>query len=301
LPRVTVVTPSFNQGQFIEETLRSVLLQGYPDIEYFVLDGGSNDNSVEVIQRYSPWLSFWVSERDRGQSAAINRGLRMGTGTYATWINSDDMLCQNALAQHVLNRGLAEEQSDVLYIGDCLNIDVEGAVLFTHRGRVYSLEDLVRIPSVWRADGWIDQPAVLFPLELALRAGGLNESDHYTMDYEFWGKLLIAGAKIQYTGIPFGIFRLHERQKTQHSLKQTESMLNAAVDLVRSGDSFSPETKKEILADLETYRKAYPEAVWKGSGRLARAGLPASLVTQIRSLRRALEKELPRAFKVKGS
>jgi cellulose synthase/poly-beta-1,6-N-acetylglucosamine synthase-like glycosyltransferase len=81
LPRVTVVTPSFNQGQFIEETLRSVLLQGYPDIEYFVLDGGSNDNSVEVIQRYSPWLSFWVSERDRGQSAAINRGLRMGTGS----------------------------------------------------------------------------------------------------------------------------------------------------------------------------------------------------------------------------
>src|SRR5262249_22787460 len=96
-PRITVVTPSFNQGQFIEETIRSVLLQGYPDLEYFVLDGGSTDDSVAIIKKYSPWISFWASEVDGGQSAAINRGLRMGSGWYATWINSDDMLCKNAL------------------------------------------------------------------------------------------------------------------------------------------------------------------------------------------------------------
>ena len=90
------MTPSFNQGRFLEETIRSILLQGYPNLEYFVLDGGSSDQSVEIIEKYAPWIDFWVSERDRGQSAAINRGLRMGSGSYATWINSDDMLCKDA-------------------------------------------------------------------------------------------------------------------------------------------------------------------------------------------------------------
>src|SRR5438552_11628422 len=90
--RVSIITPSFNQGRFIEETIRSILLQGYPNLEYFVFDGGSTDNSVEIIKKYSPWIDFWVSEPDRGQSAAINRGLRMGSGSHATWINSDDML-----------------------------------------------------------------------------------------------------------------------------------------------------------------------------------------------------------------
>ena len=100
-PRISIVTPSFNQGTFIEETIRSVLLQGYPDIEYFVLDGGSTDNSVDIIKKYSRWIQFWVSEPDGGQSAAINRGLRMGSGFCATWINSDDLLCKDALTSQV--------------------------------------------------------------------------------------------------------------------------------------------------------------------------------------------------------
>lgn len=83
-PRITVVTPSFNQGQFLEATIRSVLLQRYPELEYFVLDGGSTDGSVDTIRRYAPWLSHWVSEPDGGQSAAINRGLERGSGVYAT-------------------------------------------------------------------------------------------------------------------------------------------------------------------------------------------------------------------------
>src|SRR5262245_37717609 len=79
-PPITIITPSFNQGRFIEETIRSILLQGYPNLEYFVLDGGSTDDTVAIIRKYSSWISFWVSEPDHGQSAAINRGLRMGSG-----------------------------------------------------------------------------------------------------------------------------------------------------------------------------------------------------------------------------
>ena len=95
-PRISVITPSFNQGEFIEETIRSVLLQGYPDLEYLILDGGSTDNSIEIIKKYSTWLTYWVSEPDSGQSDAINRGLKRASGDFSTWINSDDMLCKNA-------------------------------------------------------------------------------------------------------------------------------------------------------------------------------------------------------------
>src|SRR6185503_20481856 len=96
-PRITVTTPSFNQRSFLEATIRSVLLQGYPNLEYFVMDGGSTDGSVEIIKKYAPWIDYWVSEPDGGQSAAINRGLQMGTGKFAAWINSDDLLCKNAV------------------------------------------------------------------------------------------------------------------------------------------------------------------------------------------------------------
>lgn len=288
-PRFTVVTPSLNQGRFIEETIRSILLQGYPDLEYFVLDGGSTDNSIEIIRKYSPWITFWVSEPDGGQSAAINRGLRMGSGLHATWICSDDMLCHNALTNHFLSHGLAE---DVVYIGDCHHTDESGNTLYTHRGRVQSFEDLVRISSVWCAQGWIDQPAVIFPLELALRGGGLNEKMHFSMDYEFWGQLFLAGAKVQYTGIPFGCFRWQREQKSQDETKTMESMMDAAADLVGLANSLSPESKQEILEDLKAYRKAYGERQWQQSGRLAKAGLPRSIVVPMRNLKRTVEKRI---------
>jgi len=281
-PRITIVTPSFNQGQFIEETIRSILLQGCPDIEYFVLDGGSADNSFEIIKKYSSWMNFWVSEPDGGQSAAINRGFRMGSGALATWINSDDMLCKNALTSQLLNQ---EVDAGVVYLGDCIHIDGAGNTLLTHRGRIQSLEDLVRVRSVWRSGGYISQQEVLFPLELFLRVGGLNEKNHYSMDYELWGRFLLAGARFQYTGIPFGYFRRHLAQKTQESRKQNDSMLDAAITLIAEADFLRDATRQEILADLEAYRKDFPKLLWKHSGRLAQFGIPSSVVIPLRQLK----------------
>jgi glycosyltransferase involved in cell wall biosynthesis len=176
-PRITVVTPSFNQASFLEETIRSVLLQGYPDLEYIVLDGGSTDDSVRIIRKYQQWLHHWHSGPDGGQSSAINRGLSMGTGTYATWINSDDMLSRNALKNHATRIGFG---SDTVYIGLCGHIDGAGRRLQTHQGNVHSLEDFVRIREVWRSNGYIDQPAVIFPRVLALSCGGLDPRNHRT-------------------------------------------------------------------------------------------------------------------------
>jgi len=96
-PRISIVTPSYNQGRFIEETIRSVLLQGYPDLEYIIIDGASTDQSAEIIQKYEPWLTYWVSEKDRGQAHAINKGFAKATGDIGAYLNSDDMYLVNAL------------------------------------------------------------------------------------------------------------------------------------------------------------------------------------------------------------
>ncbi|AFZ27924.1 glycosyl transferase [Cylindrospermum stagnale PCC 7417] len=96
-PKITIVTPNYNYGHFLEETIRSVLLQGYPNLEYIIIDGGSTDNSVEIIKKYEPWLTHWVSEKDKGQASAINKGIELATGKWFNWLNSDDILLQNSL------------------------------------------------------------------------------------------------------------------------------------------------------------------------------------------------------------
>ena len=285
-PRISVVTPSFNQGQFLEATIRSVLLQGYPDLEYCVLDGASTDNSVEIITKYSSWMTFWVSEPDSGQSAAINRGLAMASGLFATWINSDDMLHRNALVDHALRIGF---DANVVYVGMCAYVNIDGTIVSMHRGRVHSLADLVSIRTIWRSSGHLVQPEVLFPRELALAVGGLNTDNHNTMDYELWGKLLLTGVKFQYTEIPFGMFREHPEQKTMDVWRQTQSLLDTAAKLVTHARCFSEETRGEILADLNAYRELYKKTHWRNSGRLARIGLPPCMVIPLRNLRSKLQ------------
>ena len=282
-PRITIVTPSFNQALFIEETLRSVLLQGYPNLEYIVLDGGSTDGSVDIIKRYSQWIDHWVSEPDGGQSAAINRGLKMGCGEFATWINSDDMLYQNALGAHAARVGFNPK---TVYIGVCAYMDVSSNVHSMHRSSVHTLEDLLRVPEVWRRGGNIVQPDVLFPRALALEVGALNSENHSTMDYELWGKFLIAGATFYNTDIPFGMFRRHAGQKTADGLRTTESLIATALNLVKRADTLSKDSKESIEHELRAYLAGYPERHWKHTGRLARMGLPRSLVTGIRNGKR---------------
>jgi len=289
-----VVTPSFNQGQFVEETIRSILLQGYPHLEHFVLDGGSTDNSVDIIKKYAPWLTRWASEPDGGQSAAINRGLGMGSGLFATWINSDDLLCKNALVSQVTSIGFA---ANVVYVGICRVIDVTGKVISSHRGSIHSLEDLLRIGTVWRSGRLIDQPAVLFPLRLALTVGGLDNDNHNTMDYELWGRFFLAGAHFQYTDIPIGMFRIYPGQKTSDGLRQTESLLATARKLATVAEGLPQNTKEAILAELHVYHDVYQKDSWRSSGRLARIGLPPYVVIQLRSLKARLQNKTKTLFR----
>ncbi len=284
-PRISIVTPSFNQAQFLEATLRSVLLQGYPDLEYFVLDGKSSDGSVEIIKKYAPWLAYWVSERDGGQSAAINRGLTMSSGLLTTWINSDDMLYRDALVNHASQIGFRE---GIVYVGDCHIIDERSRLLHVHRARVHNFEDLVRIRAIWRGEprGYIVQPEVLFPRQLAQDAGGVDVRNHRTMDYDLWGRLLLSGATVQYTQIPFGIFRQHAAQKTHQIWTQTRALIDTAVTLLGQAPHLPEHTREGFIADLYAYRREY----WLETGPLARIGLPENVVLRLRDIQASVRR-----------
>src|SRR3984957_7881088 len=117
-PKVSVITPSYNQGHFIEETIRSVLEQGYPNLEFSIFDGGSTDQTVEILKKYHPQLSFWRSEKDEGQAAAINEGFRRATGDILCWLNSDDLHCGNTLSTVAGLLGSSLEEPLVVY-GSC--------------------------------------------------------------------------------------------------------------------------------------------------------------------------------------
>src|SRR5262245_7962456 len=287
--RISVVTPSFNQGEFIEETIRSILLQGYPNLEYLIIDGGSTDNTLEIIKKYSSWISYWVSEPDNGQSDAINRGLKKASGEFATWINSDDMLCKDALVEHASRIGF---DSSAVYVGICTYTDENRNVLSMHRGRIHSLEDLLRIPEVWRKGGNIVQPEVLFARKLALDVGCLSLDNHSCMDYELWGKFFLAGAKFEYTNVPFGMHRRHGGQKSNDLSRSTEALRPITMRLLSLTESLSQKEKDTIREELEAYFAAFPEMQWRQSGRLARLGLPRPIVAGIRKGRRTLQKLL---------
>ena len=288
-PRITVVTPSFNQARFIEETLRSVLLQGYPNLEYLVLDGGSTDGSVEVIKKYAAWIDYWVSEPDGGQSAAINRGLERGSGEFATWINSDDMLHKDALFNHATRVGF---ERGLVYVGICALMDINGEIHSMRRSSIHTIEDLLRVPQVWRQGRNIIQPEVLFPRALALQVGGLNVENHYSMDYELWGKFFLAGAQFRSTEIPFGMLRLHADQKTKNRIATTQSMIDSALMLIDAAKNLPDEFKHDLRADLSGYLAEHPERHWKNSGRLARMGFPRPVVIGLRSKKEKLAKAL---------
>lgn len=206
-PKITIITPSYNQGQFIEETIRSVLLQGYPNLEYIIIDGCSIDDSVKIIEKYEPWLSYWVSEPDRGQAHAINKGFSMATGDIIQWINSDDLLTPGALAEIGY---LASGFPNYLIGGGCRHFDEKGD------GNVYMNQGLssTTLFCFWNSDACrYQQPSLFVPRSALFQSGYLDESLHYCFDFE-WTLRLLRIYPITYTQKTLTRFRLHPDSKT---------------------------------------------------------------------------------------
>jgi glycosyltransferase involved in cell wall biosynthesis len=203
-PRITVVTPSYNQGEYLEETVRSILLQGYPNLEYMVIDGGSDDGSVEIIQKYGDYLAYWVSEPDQGQSDAINKGFRRSTGTIMGWINSDDVLLPGALQRTA--KAFVQAGSVSVTTGFRKVIDRHSNVVVNwFRGVpddrfVQHYDCIAQETTFWRREVWE-------------KIGELDISLFYGLDYEYYIRMVVNG--YHFTLLPYyiGCFRHHPDSK----------------------------------------------------------------------------------------
>lgn len=214
-PRISIVTPSFNQGKYIEETILSVRNQGYPNVEHIIMDGGSTDNTPEIIDRYRDGFAHATSARDKGQSDAISRGFKLATGDILTWLNSDDMLAEGALAAVAM--AFAESGADMV-AGEC-HIHRDGKVEARHLTACDNgplpLQDLFDVEGCWLEGQFFYQPEVMFTRDLWNRAGAhVREDLYHSMDYELWLRMAEAGAKLHVIGRPVALFRAHEEQKT---------------------------------------------------------------------------------------
>lgn len=213
-PKITIVTPSLNQGEFIEDTILSILNQEYENLEYIVIDGASTDTTLSILKQYQNKISVLLIEPDTGQSSAINKGFQIATGELFGWLNSDDMLAPCALYQIAL-----------AYLKT--HCDVIAGMCVAHRS--FDVE-MVRKPSVqqahlttkifvdyerWQAGDLFFQPEVFFSRQLWEESGGkLDETLHYAMDHELWARFAKVGTSIQVIDWPVGIFRKHNQQKT---------------------------------------------------------------------------------------
>lgn len=209
-PRITIITPSYNQGQYIEETIRSVYLQGYPNLQYIIMDGGSKDDTMQVVDKYRHLIDIAVSEKDNGQTHALNKALKLADGDIINWINSDDLLAPGALLSVARNW-----KADTNWLtGHCLHIDENSAPV--------GLLPRDIAPSVFEwlsglARGHscaLSQPSTFFSKKAVDTVGLLNEKWHYSFDHEFLLRVMAAFGQPTLVEETLSWFRIHSESKT---------------------------------------------------------------------------------------
>src|SRR6266403_137373 len=226
-PRISIVTPSYQQGEFIEQTIRSVLMQGYPNLEYIVVDGGSTDYTQTVLRRYSCELDVCISEADGGQADAINKGFQRSTGEILAWLNSDDMhlpttLVEVAMAFETAERLNSMQPVDLVCGRALLYSENDAAIVHEHRNKF--ARGISKLPleindfNLWeKSAAFFYQPEVFFTRRAWSKAGSsLNPLLHYALDYDLWIRMAKHDAYLYSTDACLAIFRFHDKQKTKH-------------------------------------------------------------------------------------
>jgi glycosyltransferase involved in cell wall biosynthesis len=207
-PKVTVVTPSYQQGVYIEESIRSVLLQGYPNAEYIIIDGGSTDSTVKIIYKYEKWISDWVSETDRGQSHALNKAIAKATGEFVFWLNADDFLLLGALF-HAVEDFISAEKPDVIVYGFEM-MDADGDII----GEKMPLSRMAFMNGRYSPVDCFSSPAIAFRRSVVVELGGFDERLNWPMDFEFLCRARQRGKKVVFLDKQVLRFRVHNDSKT---------------------------------------------------------------------------------------
>lgn len=250
LPLISIVTPSYNQARFLEATLRSVLDQDYPRIEYLVVDGASTDGSVEIIHRYADRLAWWVSEKDTGQSEAINKGFRRARGEFIGWLNSDDIYLPGTISASVA-AFQSHPEAGLIY-GDALAIDSDGKPFNVMRARQYTLTDLMAFQIIC-------QPAAFMRRSVLEGVGYLNPSYHLLMDNLLW-MCMAQKAPILYVSQTWAAARYHEQAKNRTRGAAYGREARLLIEDLKSRPEFSgliQSEKKRIQAGVERFDAFY--------------------------------------------
>jgi glycosyltransferase involved in cell wall biosynthesis len=237
-PLVTIVTPSFNQADFLEATICSVLEQDYPNIEYHVVDGGSTDDSLKIIRKYAERISWWVSEEDSGQAEAINKGLKRAKGEFVGWLNSDDIYQPGAISSAV-EAFRSNPQAGVIY-GDAWSIDSQGTAFNIMRAGQYSLVDLLAFSSIC-------QPAAFMRSSILEKAGYLDLAYHHVLDHYLWIRMAQLAPLVHVPKI-WASARYHEQAKNR---KSSEGFSIEAMQLM--GKLQNDVQYSKVIADHSRY------------------------------------------------
>jgi GT2 family glycosyltransferase len=266
-PVIAIVTPSFNQAEFLEQTICSVLDQKGRgtdfDLEYAVVDGGSSDGSSDIIRRYQSELRFWCSEKDRGQTHAINKGFDgIPAGDIRGYLNSDDFYLPGAF-QHAVKAFAAKPDVDLVH-GICQKVDAAGRPFQQQLAEIRNLAECVDLWERWlRRGGNLNfiQPEVFWSGRLAERLGPFNEKLYYTMDFDYWLRGFDAGMIVQSIEEPLAAFRVHENQKTSARNASILELLDRIEPYLHSGDErISDEHRQRLCQHSSLTRQMIAEA-----------------------------------------
>ncbi len=261
--RFSIVTPSYNQAAFLDRTIRSVVSQSHRPYEYYVIDGASNDGSRDVIRVYEASLSGWVSEPDRGQGEAINKGFARASGDIFAWINSDDFYLRGAFERV---SAFFEARPDVDFVyGDVLSIDRDGALMNVMRFAPYGWRDLASFRI-------IGQPAVFFRRSLWEKSGGLDLSYHFLLDHHLWLRMT-EGAMIVYLPEPLAAARFYPEAKNRANTADFGKEARRIVDWLLSDGRFR--TMSEPIERKIRGGAAWLDANYLSVGRMNAAALRA--------------------------
>lgn len=224
LPRISIITPTLNQAGFIEQTISSVLGQGYPDLEYIIIDGGSTDGTVDLIRKHERHLAYWISERDAGQSNAINKGLKRATGDIIAYINSDDYYLDGAFERVAV---AYRENPDVdLLHGRCRIVDQFGAKVDQRIGSIENYNEILDLWDVWWRRRNFVQPEVFWTKRISKKVGAFREDLNLVMDYEYWLRIFAAGGTARFIDAELAAFRLQPNQKSTQPARTAQELID---------------------------------------------------------------------------